>query len=185
MDEIRQDTNVNEEATEEQERITKENEAYEQMYSLALEKLSSYGLEWTFRSIDYILNKENVSFGQLRSCVYQQGKQAVLNYLKSTIYLIKAGLIGSKQFKPEETEKLDNRAFEIMEDWRNAGFYTGTLHLMIINQMETKHFFMGSPDQGVMRHLVQKNLQKDLVKVMAADQKEQVTRQAMALSQTL
>lgn len=159
-----------------------EEENNEKEYLKALEILNGYGLDWTFRSIEYTINKENISFGQLRSCVYVQDGNSVFNYIKSTLLLIKAGLVGSKQFKESDREALDNKAYEILEDWRSHFGYVGTLHLLIINQMETKHFFMATPDLAVINHLSYKNLQKDLGSNLIAEDLENKVRQAQALS---
>lgn len=181
------DTNVNIESVDTEANTNVISEAdkkaiEEDTFNLAVKKLNSYGLEWTFRSINYVLNKENVSFGQLRSCVYMQDGQGVFNYIKSTMSLIKAGLVGSKQI-PESNEKaLENRAYEIIEDWRNTLGFIGTLHLLIIHTMEEKHFFMGTVDQAVLNHLSSKKSQTDLVKNLAMEDLEEKIRQAQALS---
>lgn len=154
----------------------------EDTFNLAVKKLNSYGLEWTFRSINYVLNKENVSFGQLRSCVYMQDGQGVFDYIKSTMSLIKAGLVGSKQISESNEKALEDRAYEIIEDWRNTLGFIGTLHLLIIHTMEEKHFFMGTVDQAVLNHLSSKNSQTDLVKNLAMEDLEEKIRQAQALS---
>lgn len=148
----------------------------------AVAKLNSYGLEWNFRSIEYVINKENIGFAQLRSCVYNKSGMAVFDYVKSTSLLIKAGLVGSKQFKESDVKALDDKAFEIMEDWRSEFGYLGTLHLLIINQMETKHFFMGTKDQAVVSRLGSKNLQRDLARNLLREDLEQKVQQARALN---
>lgn len=155
----------------------------EELYNKALETLNSFGLEWTHRSIDFVLNKENISFGQLRSCVYSIDGSAVFNYSRSVKTLIKAGLIGSKQFNSTQTNELEDKAYDIMEKWRDSfGGYLGTLHLLIINQMETKHFFMDSQDMAVIKHLSSKNLQKDLGTNLVREDLEEKVKQAQALS---
>lgn len=157
----------------------------EDTFNLALSKVSSYRLDWTFRSINYILNKENVSFGQLRSCVYLKDGQGVFDYIKSTLYIIKAGLVGSKQYRETEVQALEDRAYDIIEDWRNTFGYIGTLHLLLIHEMETKHFFMGTADQAVLSHLSYKNSQTDLVRNLQLEDLEEKVRQAQALSTTI
>ena len=161
------------------------NKINENTFNLAMEKLGSYGLEWTFRSIKYILNTCKVSFGQLRSCVYIKDGQGYFDYITSTIYLIKAGLIGSKQFKETDADSIENKAYEIIEDWRNNFGFIGTLHLLIIHEMETKHFFMGTADQAVMNHLSLKKLQTDLVQNLQMEDLEEKIKQAQALSTTI
>lgn len=189
MEDIDMSTEINEIMNNEQvdTNTNVENEAdkkaiEEDTFNLAVKKLNSYGLEWTFRSINYVLNKENVSFGQLRSCVYMQDGQGVFDYIKSTMSLIKAGLVGSKQISESNEKALEDRAYEIIEDWRNTLGFIGTLHLLIIHTMEEKHFFMGTVDQAVLNHLSSKNSQTDLVKNLAMEDLEEKIRQAQALS---
>jgi hypothetical protein len=179
--------NLNEETkeveeTQDVEEIKKLNES---TFNIAMEKLNSYGLNWTFRSINYVLNTCNVSFGQLRSCIYIKDGQGYFDYIKSTMYLIQAGLVGSGQFKENEAKKIEDRAYEIIEDWRETFGFIGTLHLLLIHEMETKHFFMGTADQAVMNHLSSKNLQNDLVRNLHLEDLEEKVKQAQALSTTL
>ena len=160
----------------------KQNNEDEKVLKEALAKLNSYGLEWTFRSIEYVINKENLSFGQLRSCVYMRDGSTVFDHVKSTILLVKAGLVGSKQIEETKAKELEDRAFEIIEDWRSTFGYIGTLHILIINQMESKHFFMGARDQAVITQLGSKNLQKDLARNLMREDLEEKIKQARALS---
>ena len=154
----------------------------EEAFNEANDKLNSYGLEWNFRSINYVLNKENISFGQLRSCVYLVNNSPVFDYIKSTLTLIKAGLIGSKQVKESEYKLLENKAYEIIEDWRSNIGFIGTLHILIIKVMEDKHFFMGDHEIKIVSHLNYKNSQVDLIKNMMAEDLEEKIRQAQALN---
>lgn len=157
----------------------------ERAYNSALNKLLSYNLNWTFRSINYILNSERTSFGQLRSCVYMQDGQGVFDYIKSTILLVKAGLVGSKQIAESDSERLEDRAYEIIEDWRNNIGFIGTLHLLIINLMEERHFFIRETDRQIVSHLSSKNLQTELTKNLVMEDLEERIRQAQALTQQM
>lgn len=158
------------------------NKLNEDTFNLAYQKFNSYNLNWTFRAINFVLNKKNVSFGQLRTCVYQNEKgEGYFDYIRSVITLVEAGLIGSKQV--EETDKnLEDKAYEIIEDWRDNVGFIGTLHLFIINEMETKNFFMGVADQAIMTHMSSKNIQKGLIGNMLMEDLETKIRQAQALS---
>ena len=162
-----------------QEQIDEEEKALQE----AMEKFNSYRLNWTFRSIEYAINKENVSFGQLRSCVYMRGGSPVFDYVKSTILLVKAGLVGSKQIEETKTKELEDKAFEIIEDWRSTFGYIGTLHILIINAMEKHNFFMQARDRAVISSLGSKNLQKDLARNLMREDLEEKIKQARALNQ--
>ena len=161
--------------------IKKMEERAEVSYNFAMNLLNSYNLEWTFRSINFVLNKKNISFAQLRSCVYVMDDQAYFDYFKSTLILVEAGLVGSKQYKETDTELLENRAYEIIDNWREKFGYVGTLHLLIIHVMETKHFFMNSQDQDIVNYLSSKNLLSDIAPNLTMEDTEEKIRQAQAL----
>lgn len=160
--------------------LAEEEKLNESEYLKALDLLNSYQLNWNFRSIRYIINTLNISLGQLRSCVYVKNGYPVFDYLESTINLIKAGLIGNKQYTELSDKDIENRAYEIIEEWAEHGWFIGTLHLMIINQMETKHFFMDTQDLRVINHINSKNLQTDLVTNLIKSDIEERLKQSQA-----
>lgn len=157
-----------------------DNKLNEDEYIKALDILNSFNLNWNYRSIRYVINNLNIGLGQLRSCVYVKNGCPMFDYIESTINLIKAGLIGSKQYKETQTDEIENRAFEIIDEWANNGLFIGTLHLMIINQMETKHFFMGMQDLRVINHLSSKNLQTDLLMNLVKEDVDEKLKQTQA-----
>lgn len=171
------ETQINNDNVSEEEIVAAE----EKILATAQEKLTGYGLKWTFRSIEYALNKENVTFGQLRSCVYMTKEGPAFDYVRSVKLLIKAGLVGSKQISDSDAQKLEDRAYEIMEDWREYFGYLGTLHLLMIDRMEKLHFFITDPDLAVMNRLDSKNSQKDLVRNLLMEDLEEKMKQKRAL----
>lgn len=157
-------------------------QAREELVNLAFEKITSYGLDWTFRSINYIVNREGLTFNQLRSCVFKNSKgEVAYDYMKATLLIIQAGLVGSKQIPESNREELENKAYDIIEDWRNSFGYVGTLQILLINIMERKHFFMGTQDLRVLELLSYKNLQPDLVKTQLALDMETKLSQSRAV----
>lgn len=157
-------------------------QAREELVNLAFEKITSYGLDWTFRSINYIVNREGLTFNQLRSCVFKNSKgEVAYDYMKATLLIIQAGLVGSKQIQESNREELEDKAYEIIEDWRNSFGYVGTLQILLINIMERKHFFMGTQDLRVLELLSYKNLQPDLVKTQLALDMETKLSQSRAV----
>lgn len=136
----------------------------EEKYNKEMEAIENYGLKWTIRSIDYIVENRNVTFNQLRTCTFKAGTTPTFNLSKAVRLIIEAGLIGSNQFKSNELDKVRDRAYEIMEDWRNNYGYIGVLHILLINIMEKKHFFMGEQDVQTLELLSYNHLQEDLVK---------------------
>lgn len=156
--------------------------AREELYNLALDKIKGYGLEWTFRSINFIVNREGLTFNQLRSCVFKNSKGEVgYDYIRATLLIIEAGLVGSKQVADNNREELEAKAYDIIEDWRNSFGYIGTLQILLITIMERKHFFMGTQDLRVLELLSYKNLQPDLVQTQLALDMETKISQSRAL----
>ena len=62
--EVQQDEAVEPEISEE------ELKEREQLFNGAIERVNNLGLNWTFRSIEFIVNREGITFNQLRSCVF-------------------------------------------------------------------------------------------------------------------
>lgn len=136
----------------------------EQLFTEALEKVNSLGLNWTFRSIEFIVNREGITFNQLRSCVFRNKENEVkYDVEQATKYLIAAGLVNPKTCTPDDYKECLERAYDIMEEWREGFGFIGILQILLINVMEKKHFFMGTQDIKILEHLASKNLQKDLV----------------------
>lgn len=153
----------------------------ESIYDLAMELVKSYGLDWTFRSINHVVNREEITFNQLRGCVFKRGEEIVFDCLRATLYLIEAGLVGSKQIAESNKEALEEKAYEIVEDWREKFGFVGTLHILLINVMEKKHFFMGGQDLRVLEFMSYKNMQADLAKANLAMDIEMKLNQSRAV----
>ena len=111
----------------------------EGLYEEAYEKRKEYGLAWTINSIRFMIEKHRVTFNQLRGCTFKvidpetKEKDVIYDLYKAVNLLIQAGLVGSEQYKDTELTKLKERAYEIMEDWRNTIGFIGVLHIFIIN----------------------------------------------------
>lgn len=161
-----------------------EKEANREIYKQAMDKLNSYQLQWTFRSVKYVLDTENISFGQLRSCVYTVNGQQQFDYFKSIEILIKSGLIGSKQIDQKDKDKLNDKVNEIIDNWLEL-FSPPTLHLLIIHVMETKHFFTGMQDIKIVNYLNSINSQKDLGENLLKKELVERMAQAAALNNTI
>lgn len=157
-------------------------EARQQLLDLAMDLINSYNLTWTIRSIDYIVNREGVTFNQLRSCVFKnKAGDVYYDYNRATRLIIQAGLVGSKQITQTDTKALEEKAYDIVEDWRYKFGYVGTLHILLINIMEREHFFMGTQDLKVLELLSFRNLQTDLAKSQLALDMETKLNQSRAL----
>ena len=180
MSELENKDNI--EINEEDKMTDEEIQAREELFNLALDKITSYGLDWTFRSINYIVNREGLTFNQLRSCVFKNSKgEVAYDYMKATLLIIQAGLVGSKQIAESDKKALEDKAYDIIEDWRSNFGYVGTLQILLVNIMERKHFFMGTQDLRVLELLSYKNLQPDLVKTQLALDMETKLSQSRAV----
>lgn len=154
----------------------------EEFYNQAENLFNTFNLEFTYKSLRYILNKENISLGQLRSCVYinKDTNQAYFDYIQSTLILIKAGLVGASSEQNPDIKKLEDKAYELLDTWRVNFGSVISLHLMIIKCLEDNHFFIQEPDLKVMSHLSYKSLQKDIISNILKEDLEQKMRQVQA-----
>lgn len=136
----------------------------EQLFNTAIERINGLGLNWTFRSIEFIVNREGITFNQLRSCVFRNKDNEVkYDVEQAAKYLIAAGLVNPRTCTPDDYKACIEKAYDIMENWREEFGFIGILQILLINVMEKKHFFMGTQDVKILEHLASKNLQKDIV----------------------
>lgn len=158
----------------------------EKEYNLVVNKINELNLNWTHRSIEFVINKRNVTFNQLRSCQFKYGKnndQVGYNIYKACSLIIQAGLVGSKQVKETDLALLEEKASEIIENWREEVGYIGILHIVLINIMEKKHFFMEDRGLKVLRYMSSKNLQEDLVNMEMLNDLQMKIQQSQAIAQ--
>jgi hypothetical protein len=141
----------------------------------ALDKVKSYNLKWTFRSIEYLVKEEGVSLNQLRGCVFNIGGEVKYNLEEATKLLIVAGLIGTAgKYDKETYDKSLDRAYEILDDWRENEGFIGILHMLMIQIMEDKHFFMGEAETKLLETVSEKNKTPDVVATLVGQ--DQLTR---------
>ena len=154
----------------------------EDLYNEAMEVLRKLGLKWTFRSIEYLVNREDITLNQLRSCVFRNIKGEIKYDIEKAVkYIITAGLIDPKTITPESFEEKMESAIDMMDEWREGYGFVGTMQILLINIMEKKHFFMDTPGVKILEYLASKNLQKDLVmNAIAVDTQTKISQsQAM------
>lgn len=154
----------------------------EEILECALNKINEYNLEWTFRSINYVVKRHNVTFNQLRTCVFKTADNNVeYNLFKAVQLIIESGLVGSKQIQENNSKELEDKSYEIIEDWRNSFGYIGILQILLINIMEKKHFFMDTRSIKILELLSYKNLQKDIANTQLAMEIESKLTQSQAV----
>lgn len=156
------------------------------MYEKAQNKINKLGLSWTFRSIDYLVNREGITLNQLRSCVYKKENSDEIEYniYKSCVYIIASGLINPKTITIDEYNNLVDNAKDIVEDWRFNFGNIGILQIILINIMQVKHhFFIDKKDVKVLEYMTLENLQKDIVmNTIAVDMQTKISQsQAVTL----
>ena len=86
--------------------------------------ITEYNMKWTWESIDYVLNKENVSFNTL---ALRDGS------FKNVRILIQAGLPKARRTKED--------AFKIMDILREEGINMDIVHIVLKDKLEKNHFF--------------------------------------------
>ena len=122
--EVQQDEAVEPEISEE------ELKEREQLFNGAIERVNNLGLNWTFRSIEFIVNREGITFNQLRSCVFRNKDNEVkYDVEQATKYLIAAGLVNPKTCTPDDYKSCIEKAYDIMEDCIVTGKQIGRAHV--------------------------------------------------------
>ena len=106
------------------------------------------GLTFNFRSVKYLLDNYDISFGQLKNAAFYATNGPYINIEEACIYLIKAGLIGSQQITPMNYDEMNYKVAHILHHWprRDKGFIV--LHKVLIEQCEQRHHFFKPAKQN-------------------------------------
>lgn len=99
------------------------------------------GLSFTFRSAKYLLDFYGISFGQLKTASFYAANGPYIDKKEACIYLIKAGLIGSKQITPTTYNRMDKTVNSIIRKWPKCDVGLEILHKVLIEQCEERHHF--------------------------------------------
>jgi hypothetical protein len=129
-------------------------------YNKAIDLVNTYGLKWTFRSIEMLLNIKKVTLNQLRACLFDIDGKAQYNVELACRYLIMAGLINKDN--QNKIDELEDKAYEILDSWRENVGFIGVLHIILVNIMESRHFFMGETEGGIMSQIMKKGVQPEI-----------------------
>lgn len=148
----------------------------------AQEYIKSLNLTWTFKSIEYIVNREGYTLNQIRGSVFDLNGTVQHDIERSAKLLLSAGLINPKTVSPEDYKDVQDRASEICEEWRENYGYVGTLQIMLVDIMEKKHFFISKSDANLLSHLHEEGTQTDLIKTLMAVTLESKAHQTEALT---
>lgn len=131
------------------------------------------GLSYNFECIKYLLDRENISFGQLRCAQFFNGHDYYYDINRAAYYLVRAGLIGSKQVDKNNTVLLDAQTNKILNDWLEKNGNLALLYLQLIKQLEERHFFMDSATLTKLEQLASKTSYKpyeELIKSVIAQE---------------
>ena len=112
-------------------------------------------LSFTFRSVDYLLNVEEISMQQLRSCSFIMSDDKIIYDVdRAAILCIKAGLVGSKQCDANNIACINEKTAEIVDSWLNNVGSLSVLYLLSMEQMEKVSFFMSSVEMNLMNEML-------------------------------
>lgn len=149
----------------------------------AKEEFKSYGLKWTYRSINYLVNREEITFNQLRSCIFLSKKGEARADVERAVYLLcTCGLIGVGRIEDKDYQQAEDKAYNLMEKWRESIGSISILHCLIVDTLENKHFFIDSQDALALDALALNNLQKSLALSHLAIAEQTRMQQQMSLT---
>lgn len=148
----------------------------------AQEYINSLNLKWTFRSIEYIVNREGYTLNQIRGAVFDVNGTLQHDIERSAKLLLSAGLVNPATVSPDDYRAVKERADEICEEWRDRFGYIGVLQIMLVDIMEQKHFFIGTSDAKLLKHLHEEGTQTDLIKTLMAVTLDSKAHQTDALT---
>lgn len=106
------------------------------------------GLTFNFRSVKYLLDNYDISFGQLKSAAFYSTKGPYIDVEEACIYLIKAGLIGSQQITQMNYDEMNHKVAHILHNWPRQDKGFNILHKVLIEQCEQRHHFFKPAEQN-------------------------------------
>ena len=133
------------------------------------------GLEYNFECIKFLLDIEKISFGQLRCAQFFNGHDYYYDTNRAAYYLVLAGLVGSKQEDKHNTEALETHTYKILNNWLENYGSLALLYLLLIKQLEERHFFIDSATLTMLEKMNLSNSYKsctDLIKSVLAQEME-------------
>lgn len=118
-------------------------DAAQQIKEAADRLMRIWGLKWTFKSLDYILNTERVSLVQCAQAYFLDsditGESAEKDVTRSVKILLMAGEMGFSGLS--DIKELESQAYEKMEEWREVFGDLNALLLLIVERLREDHFF--------------------------------------------
>lgn len=141
--------------------VTVDNEEqYSKEYYKAKHACDKLGLNYTFNSIKFVMDTYDIAFVQLQTASFWNYNEQRIqcDYVKATIILVQAGLVGSG-YKYNTVDDLDTKTSEIIINWLKK--YPIELLFILLNEIvEDRNFFMTSSQLQVMSMSISKKTVK-------------------------
>jgi len=104
-------------------------------------------LNFNFRGVEFLINVEGITLGQLQKGVFYNGKEPYIDIKKACVYLLECGLVGSKQITPENYSELNDKVNTIIATWQERYGALVGLHTHLMDQCKTRHHFFKPNDK--------------------------------------
>jgi hypothetical protein len=125
--------------------VTADNEEqYSKEYYKAKHACDKLGLNYNFNSIKFVMDTYDIAFVQLQTASFwnYDEQRIICDYIKATMILVQAGLVGSG-YKYNTVDELETKAYEIITNWLKK--YPIELLFILLNEIvEDRNFFMTS-----------------------------------------
>ena len=138
----------------------KEITAFDRMAKSVNHVTRKWNLKFTFKSLDYILNNENVSLVQCAEGIFpahgQTKSDCDYDPMRAVKLLLMAGDVGSIGMM--NIDELEGRALDRMDEWREKVGSMDMLHVYLVGLLREKHFFSGALPIGQKIEQIKKTL---------------------------
>jgi hypothetical protein len=128
--------------------------------------IKNLGLHYSFRSVEFLTKDCGVTTNQLRSCIFlDENGNAISSVEESVKYLLMSGLVGANSSLRFDRKTLEDKVFNIMDEWADKFGWIGVLHVLLIDIMQKKHFFMGGQEDLILSKLAEEQTQMALIQM--------------------
>ncbi len=128
--------------------------------------IENLGLHYSFRSVEFLTKDCGVTTNQLRSCVFLDENGNVISSVEQSVkYLLMAGSVGANDSLRFNRKALEDKVFNIMDEWADKFGWIGVLHVLLIDIMQKKHFFMRGQEDVILSKLAEEQTQMALIQM--------------------
>lgn len=125
-------------------------------------------LQYNFKAMKTLLDVENITFGLLRCAQFYDGNNFLQDTNLATYYLVLAGLYGSGQIADITSDESKDAAYKILDNWQDKYGSLTFLFLLLIKQLEERHFFMDSTELEMIQKISSNNSYKSYVELISS-----------------